>query len=84
MFIDGKSQIENTDGLYDSTPETEKWLNNEEIQIFRKYLTYPTISLEADFGNIHLKMYYEIKYNASIKKRFDCRAMRKFSQKTSE
>ncbi|XP_055301120.1 aminoacylase-1-like isoform X2 [Sitodiplosis mosellana] len=32
------------------SPETEKWVNNEEIKIFRKYLRFPTVSLDSDFG----------------------------------
>lgn len=27
------------------------WIDNEEIKIFQKYLQFPTVSLEADFGN---------------------------------
>lgn len=58
-----KSQVVESDSLYDSSPETEKWVNNEEIQIFRKYLTFPTISLEADFGNLikQLKISIDLK-----------------------
>lgn len=38
------------DDLPESAPGTEKWTENEEIQIFRKYLRYPTVSLTTDFG----------------------------------
>lgn len=34
-----------------STPPSINWLNNEEIQLLRKYLQFPTISLETDLGN---------------------------------
>ncbi|XP_031629265.1 aminoacylase-1-like [Contarinia nasturtii] len=33
----------------DSTPATAKWVKNEEIQLFRRYLRFKTISLETDF-----------------------------------
>lgn len=40
----------NDDDLDDSTPETAKWVDNEEIKIFRRYLRFPTVSLSTDFG----------------------------------
>lgn len=36
--------------LDDETPETEKWVKNEEIRAFRKYLQFVTISLYGEFG----------------------------------
>lgn len=47
-----KSQFDDYDyeDLEDSTPETAKWVENEEIQIFRRYLRFPTVSLSTDFG----------------------------------
>lgn len=48
--MDNQNKYESSD----STPETEQWVSNEEIQILRKYLTFPTITHSKDtFGNIH-------------------------------
>lgn len=34
----------------DPNPKTLKWTSNEEIQILRRYLRFPTISLSGNFG----------------------------------
>lgn len=32
-------------------PETSPWYGNEEIRIFRQYLTFPTMPPEIDYRN---------------------------------
>ncbi|XP_031625236.1 aminoacylase-1A-like [Contarinia nasturtii] len=43
------SHTEDPDALNDLTPATAKWVQNKEIQLFRRYLRFKTISLETDF-----------------------------------
>ena len=50
-YIMSDKDVENDgSGVVEVLPGTEKWANNEEIQIFRKYLSFPTVSLDSDFG----------------------------------
>lgn len=58
------SQTDDYDDFNDDlTPETAKWVNNEEIQIFRKYLRYKTVSLEGNFGNFFFQFIDQFKYS---------------------
>lgn len=73
---------EDDDDLDESTPETAKWVNNEEIRILRKYLRFPTVSLSTNFG-ILSKINHLIKNEIKNEKSFICRKMCKFSEETS-
>lgn len=44
------NDVKNDGSVVEVLPGTEKWVNNEEIQIFRKYLSFPTVTLDSDFG----------------------------------
>lgn len=51
LFHGNSTQFENDDDDLDySTPETAKWVDNEEIRIFRKYLRFPTVTHDDDLG----------------------------------
>lgn len=58
--------------LNDSTPETAKWVQNEEIQIFREYLRIPTVTHVDDLGrkmffiSVSIKNYSASKYTYYI------------------
>lgn len=55
FFFDYTTQYEDDDDLSVSTPETAKWVNNEEIRIFRKYLRYPTVTHSGNFGKMIIR-----------------------------
>lgn len=53
ILAEGSTQFdEDYDILNESTPQTAKWVNNEEIKLFRKYLRFKTVSPDSDLGNI--------------------------------
>lgn len=44
--------------LNESTPQTFKWVSNEEIKLLRKFLRFETLSLESDLGEYQLCSIY--------------------------
>lgn len=50
------STIENDEILDQFTPQTEKWVKNEEIRLFRQYLRFQTVSLNSNFGKFPLNV----------------------------
>lgn len=50
VLLPRRNSNSNNAGTFEELPESSKWYGDEEIRIFRQYLSFPTMPPNIDYG----------------------------------